>query len=99
MEKKIAVLPGDGIGPEVAAQAVKALKEEGYEVVLINSNPATIMTDPEFADARHDVMRQVCRSLAENQCEKQGARYREHEHCRPDARDSCHYGRFGRNGR
>ena len=31
-------------------QAVKALKEEGYEVVLINSNPATIMTDPEIAD-------------------------------------------------
>lgn len=30
-------------------QACKALKEEGYEVVLINSNPATIMTDPEFA--------------------------------------------------
>ena len=31
-------------------QAVKALKEEGYEVVLVNSNPATIMTDPELAD-------------------------------------------------
>src|SRR6266498_183391 len=31
-------------------QAVKALKEEGYEVVLVNSNPATIMTDPEIAD-------------------------------------------------
>jgi carbamoyl-phosphate synthase large subunit len=31
-------------------QACKALKEEGYEVVLINSNPATIMTDPEMAD-------------------------------------------------
>ncbi|MBI3448462.1 MAG: carbamoyl phosphate synthase large subunit, partial [Acidobacteria bacterium] len=31
-------------------QACKALREEGYEVVLINSNPATIMTDPEFAD-------------------------------------------------
>ena len=31
-------------------QAVKALREEGYEVVLINSNPATIMTDPELAD-------------------------------------------------
>jgi carbamoyl-phosphate synthase large subunit len=31
-------------------QAVKALKEEGLEVVLVNSNPATIMTDPEFAD-------------------------------------------------
>ncbi len=30
-------------------QAVKALKEEGYEIVLVNSNPATIMTDPEFA--------------------------------------------------
>ena len=31
-------------------QAIKALKEEGYEVVLVNSNPATIMTDPEMAD-------------------------------------------------
>jgi len=32
-------------------QAVRALKEEGYRVILVNSNPATIMTDPEFADA------------------------------------------------
>ncbi len=31
-------------------QACKALKQEGYEVVLVNSNPATIMTDPELAD-------------------------------------------------
>src|SRR5437773_2417765 len=31
-------------------QATKALKEEGYEVILVNSNPATIMTDPELAD-------------------------------------------------
>src|SRR5256885_16573424 len=31
-------------------QACKVLLEEGYEVVLVNSNPATIMTDPEFAD-------------------------------------------------
>lgn len=31
-------------------QAIKALKEEGYRVILVNSNPATIMTDPEFAD-------------------------------------------------
>src|ERR1700740_2602273 len=31
-------------------QACKALKEEGYRVMLVNSNPATIMTDPEFAD-------------------------------------------------
>ena len=34
------------------AQACKVLLEEGYEVVLVNSNPATIMTDPEFA-TRH----------------------------------------------
>src|SRR6201995_4363504 len=32
------------------AQACKALREEGYRVVLVNSNPATIMTDPETAD-------------------------------------------------
>ena len=31
-------------------QACKALKDEGYEVVLLNSNPATIMTDPDVAD-------------------------------------------------
>ena len=34
-------------------QAVKALKEEGYRVVLVNSNPATIMTDPELADSTY----------------------------------------------
>src|SRR5512134_792801 len=34
-------------------QAVKALKAEGYRVVLVNSNPATIMTDPEMADATY----------------------------------------------
>jgi carbamoyl-phosphate synthase large subunit len=34
-------------------QAIKALREEGYEVILVNSNPATIMTDPEFADATY----------------------------------------------
>jgi carbamoyl-phosphate synthase large subunit len=34
-------------------QACKALREEGYRVILINSNPATIMTDPEFADATY----------------------------------------------
>ena len=34
-------------------QACRALREEGYQVVLINSNPATIMTDPEFADATY----------------------------------------------
>src|SRR5688572_3925 len=34
-------------------QACKALRREGYRVVLVNSNPATIMTDPEFADATY----------------------------------------------
>ena len=58
--KKILVL---GSGPIVigqaaefdysGAQACKVLLEEGYEVVLVNSNPATIMTDPEFADATY----------------------------------------------
>src|ERR1700687_4252964 len=32
------------------AQACKALRDEGYRIILVNSNPATIMTDPEFAD-------------------------------------------------
>jgi carbamoyl-phosphate synthase large subunit len=34
-------------------QAIKALKAEGYRIILVNSNPATIMTDPEFADATY----------------------------------------------
>ena len=34
-------------------QACKALKEEGYRVILLNSNPATIMTDPDVADATY----------------------------------------------
>ena len=55
--KKILII---GAGPIVigqgcefdysGTQACKALKEEGYKVILINSNPATIMTDPDFAD-------------------------------------------------
>ena len=58
--KKILIL---GAGPIVigqacefdysGAQACKSLREEGYEVVLVNSNPATIMTDPEMADATY----------------------------------------------
>ena len=35
------------------AQACKALKDEGYRVILVNSNPATIMTDPDLADATY----------------------------------------------
>ena len=48
-------------------QACKALREEGFEVVLVNSNPATIMTDPEFADRTYvepldaDVLREIIR--------------------------------------
>ena len=34
-------------------QAVKTLKAEGYRIVLVNSNPATIMTDPDLADATY----------------------------------------------
>jgi carbamoyl-phosphate synthase large subunit len=44
--RKIMIL---GAGPIVIGQACKALVEEGYEVVLVNSNPATIMTDPDLA--------------------------------------------------
>ena len=35
------------------AQACKALREEGYKVILVNSNPATIMTDPQMADSTY----------------------------------------------
>src|ERR671927_1226957 len=55
--KKIMII---GSGPIVIGQACefdysgtqgcRALREEGYEIVLVNSNPATIMTDPEIAD-------------------------------------------------
>ncbi|MCG9479739.1 MAG: hypothetical protein K9H14_05960, partial [Actinomycetia bacterium] len=55
--KKILII---GSGPIIIGQACefdysgtqgcKVLKDEGYEVILVNSNPATIMTDPEFAD-------------------------------------------------
>ncbi|QPJ63331.1 MAG: carbamoyl-phosphate synthase large subunit [Candidatus Nitronauta litoralis] len=74
--KKILVI---GAGPIIigqacefdysGTQACKALKEEGYEVVLLNSNPATIMTDVEFADKTYvepvtpDVVRKI---IAEN---------------------------------
>ena len=58
--KKVLII---GSGPIVIGQAAEfdyagtqaclALKEEGYEVVLVNSNPATIMTDPETADVTY----------------------------------------------
>ncbi len=50
-------------------QACKALKEEGYEVVLVNSNPATIMTDPEMADQTYvePVTPEVCAAIIEKE--------------------------------
>ncbi len=51
------------------AQACKALREEGYRVVLVNSNPATIMTDPEMADAVYiePIQWQVVASIIERE--------------------------------
>jgi len=56
----IPLRPHHGAGPIIigqacefdysGTQACKALREEGFRVILVNSNPATIMTDPEFAD-------------------------------------------------
>ena len=50
-------------------QACKALKEEGYKVILVNSNPATIMTDPEFADRTYiePITAEVCARIIERE--------------------------------
>lgn len=50
-------------------QACKALREEGYEVILVNSNPATIMTDPEMADRTYvePVTPEVCAAIIEKE--------------------------------
>lgn len=50
-------------------QACKALREEGYEVILVNSNPATIMTDPEMADRTYvePVTPDVCAAIIEKE--------------------------------
>ena len=61
MKKKKALIIGSGpiiIGQACefdysGTQACKALRNLGYEIVLVNSNPATIMTDPEMADATY----------------------------------------------
>jgi len=51
------------------SQACKALREEGYEVVLINSNPATIMTDPEMADRTYvePITPEACAKIIEKE--------------------------------
>src|SRR5215470_10167835 len=51
-------------------QACKALREEGYEVVLVNSNPATIMTDPETADRTY--IEPITWTIIERIIEKEG---------------------------
>src|SRR5271156_3671135 len=53
-------------------QACKALKAEGYEVVLINSNPATIMTDPELADRTYiePLTREYVEEIIRRECER-----------------------------
>ena len=52
------------------AQACKALREEGYRVILVNSNPATIMTDPDMADATYiePITWQVVEKIIETRC-------------------------------
>ena len=55
------------------AQACKVLREEGYRVILVNSNPATIMTDPELADATYvelspDSMAQIRQAYGQALC-------------------------------
>src|SRR2546421_12827163 len=52
-------------------QACKALREEGYQVVLVNWNPATIMTDPEFADRTYG--EPITPEVSEATLERQGA--------------------------
>ncbi|MGY8992104.1 MAG: carbamoyl-phosphate synthase large subunit, partial [Rhodospirillales bacterium] len=51
------------------AQACKALREEGYRVILVNSNPATIMTDPDMADATY--IEPITRDMLEKIIEKE----------------------------
>ena len=50
-------------------QACKALREEGYRVILVNSNPATIMTDPDLADATYvePITREVVARIIEKE--------------------------------
>ena len=66
------------------AQACKALREEGYRVILVNSNPATIMTDPEMADATYiePITWQICREDHRQRAARRAAA----DHGRPDRR-------------
>ena len=69
------------------AQACKALREEGYKVILVNSNPATIMTDPEMADVTYiePITWQVVAKIIENGAPGCAAA----DHGRPDGAELC----------
>ena len=72
------------------AQACKALREEGYRVVLVNSNPATIMTDPDMADATY------IEPITPEFVEKIIARERPNVPARQGLRAAAHHGRADR---
>ena len=63
-------------------QACKALKDEGYRIILVNSNPATIMTDPDLADATY--MEPITPEVVAKIIEKERARRAAAHHGRPD---------------
>ena len=70
-------------------QACKALREEGYRIVLVNSNPATIMTDPELADGTYiepitpEIVEKIIeRSARTRCCRPWAARRRSTPRCR-----------------
>ena len=71
-------------------QACKALRQEGYEVVLVNSNPATIMTDPELADRTYiepltrEYVEEIIRIEADD---AERERIRESSRCCPPSAD------------
>src|ERR671931_140158 len=84
-------------------QACKVLREEGYEVILVNSNPATIMTDPEFADATYVeplLPGPVAQVIAKERPDARRGRGRPRRGGPPGDRASrVHAGRLGRRGR
>jgi len=73
-------------------QACKALKQEGFRIILVNSNPATIMTDPELADATYVepitpevVAKIIARSGLTHSCRRWAGRPRSTRLCRSAA--------------
>ena len=64
------------------AQACKALRDEGYRVILVNSNPATIMTDPGLADATY--IEPITPEIVEKIIAARTARCAAADHGRPD---------------